>query len=124
MRMKPTAERREFFRFDLNFSIRYRFAKKLADNKYKTSKLLKGIGINFSACGAAVKITKPLPVDTLVYLEITLPFCDEPLLATSQVIRRDLSSHNDKPVTLIGVKYLVIEEKTKASLASYRPENK
>jgi len=122
--MKPFGEKREFFRFVLNFPIRYRFAKKLSDNKYQASKLLKGVGINFSACGAAVKVTKPLPVDTLVYLEINLPSCDESLLTTSQVIRRHPSIHNDKAVTLIGVKYLVIEEKTKSSLASYRPDNK
>jgi len=100
---------RQFFRLDIAIPVRYRFAKKVAEGKYKVSPPFKALGDNFSGNGAAIKVGKPLPEKTLIYLELYFPFRKEPVLATAEVVRKQEMVYKDKPVALIMVRYLIME---------------
>lgn len=111
--------KRQLFRLKLHISVRYKFAKKSEPGKYRVSKFFKGMGQDFSEGGAAIKVSKSLPVKTLVYLEMMFPFKEEPVLATAEVVRAETSKFKGKKVPLIILRYLIIDMKDHSSMTSY-----
>ncbi|MBI4667123.1 MAG: PilZ domain-containing protein [Nitrospinae bacterium] len=113
------ADKRTFFRFDYQAPVRYKFAKRTGEGQYQVSPWFKGVGANFSGGGAALHIGKPLPAKTLLLLEIKFPFSDEPVVATAEVVRREDDTINGKPVSLIMIRYLVIDEAVQDKMVSF-----
>ena len=112
-------ERRKFFRLDFTAPIRYRFAKAVGHGKYQVSPYFKGRGVNFFGGGAALNLGKPLPPETLVLLEMLFPFSEKPVMATAEVIRKDVSHLKGREVSVIMVKFLLMEEAVNAKLVSF-----
>ena len=108
-----------FFRFEFEIPARYRFAKNVEPGRYRVSPYLKGIGENFSEGGASLKVGKALPVKTLVYLEMSFPFSQTPVLATAEVIRRQTAEHRGKKVSRIMVRYLLIDDTARDRMTAF-----
>jgi len=116
---KEVRQRRQFFRYEHPAPIRYRFAKKVETAKYNVSPYFKGLGVDFSGNGAAFRATKPLPINTLVFLEMLFPFSHDPMMVTAEVVRRDEEEFRGQKISKIMVKYLVVDEEALNKLISF-----
>jgi hypothetical protein len=113
------SEKRAFYRFEYKAPLRYRFAKRVAEGRYQVSGYFKGVGVDFSGGGAAFHVGKPLPPGTLMLLEISFPYQEEPVVATAEVIRRKEIAFKGKTVSLIMVKYLLIGEDQQDKMVAF-----
>ncbi|MGK7345109.1 MAG: PilZ domain-containing protein [Candidatus Nitrospinota bacterium M3_3B_026] len=112
-------DKRQFFRLDFPAPVRYRFAKKTAPGEYRVSPYFKGKGVNFSGGGAALNVGKPLPPKTLVQLEMIFPFRERPVMAAAEVVRREAAELKGQAVSLIMVRFLLIDEADQSKLVSF-----
>lgn len=112
-------DKRQFFRLEFPAPVRYRFAKKTGPAEYRVSPYFKGKGVNFSGGGAALNVGKPLPPKTLVLLEMIFPFSERPLMAAAEVVRRDTAELKGHTVSLIMVRFLLIDEADRSRLVSF-----
>lgn len=111
--------KRQCFRLEVHISVRYKIAKRVGQGEYKVSKYFKGMGQDFSDQSAAIKVNKPLPVNTLLYLEMSFPFQDEPVLATAEVVRCEKGKFKGKTVPLIMVRFILINETVHNAMTSF-----
>jgi len=120
MENKPSdADKRTFFRFEYPAPVRYRFAKKAEDGKYLVSPWLKGVGVDFSGGGAAIKVGKPLPPKTLMLVEIRFPYGEEPIMATVEVVRRVEVEYKGATVYQLNLRYLLIDRVIQDKMVSF-----
>ncbi len=118
-----TEERSEYNRTDYNLPTLYRFSKKIEEGKYNTSSFLKGRCKDFSGGGLALMATKPIPPNTLLYIEINIAQEGASILATGEVVRRQKTSFKGKEVYLLCIRFIILDENNRTKLISFRPPN-
>jgi len=116
-------DRRAHYRFNTTFPVRYAFAKKVGPGKYQVSAKFKGRGTNFSGGGAAITIGKPVPANTLMYVEMLIEFHDGELIvpAAGVVTHRQPVQVNGKNAYTAGFHFLMIDERNRDRLSVYLP---
>ena len=95
----------------MSLPVNYKFSKKIAPGKYRAYAQLKGMGNNVSGGGARITISKGLAEKSLIFLKMYFPFDSDPVVATAEVVHSHNNPHKGNEVTVVGVRFLLIDSK-------------